>query len=72
MNSRGNFRPALAAVFPWLAAAVALPAATGLVAAWWALSQPAREVLRQEWGAAGCWPVRRRSWFGARISSSAC
>jgi len=43
-----DFRPVLAAVFPWLAAAVALPAATGLVAASWALSQPAREVLRQE------------------------
>jgi hypothetical protein len=35
-------------VFPWLAAAVALPAITGIAAAWWALSQPPREVLRQE------------------------
>lgn len=43
-----EFQPVLAAVFPWLAAAIALPAATGLVAACWALSQPAREVLRQE------------------------
>jgi len=43
-----DFRPVLAAVLPWLAAAVAIPAATGLVAAWWALSHPAREVLRQE------------------------
>lgn len=43
-----DFRPVLAAAFPWLAAAVVIPAATGLVAAWWALSQPAGEVLRQE------------------------
>jgi putative ABC transport system permease protein len=43
-----DFRPELAAVFPWLAAAVALPAITGIAAAWWALSQPPREVLRQE------------------------
>jgi putative ABC transport system permease protein len=42
-----EFRPAFAAVLPWLAAAVALPAATGLVAAWWALSRPAGEMLRQ-------------------------
>ena len=42
-----DFSPAFAVVLPWLAAAVALPAATGLVAAWWALSRPAGEMLRQ-------------------------
>ncbi len=42
-----DFRPVLAAVLPWLAGAVALSAATGLVAAWWALAQPTGEVLRQ-------------------------
>ncbi len=42
-----EFRPAFTAVLPWLAAAVALPAATSLVAAWWALSRPAGEMLRQ-------------------------
>jgi putative ABC transport system permease protein len=43
-----EFRPAFAGVLPWLAAAVVLPAATGLVAAWWALSRPAGEMLRQQ------------------------
>ncbi len=42
-----DFRPVLGAILPWLAAAVALPAATGLAVAWWALSQPVRVVLRQ-------------------------
>jgi putative ABC transport system permease protein len=35
-----DFRPAVAAVLPWLAASVLIPAATGLVAARWALSRP--------------------------------
>lgn len=43
-----EFRPALTAVLPWLTAAVLLPAATGLVAAWWALSRPVGEMLRQQ------------------------
>jgi len=42
-----DFRPAWAAALPWLAAAIALPAAIGLVAAWWALSRPMGEMLRQ-------------------------
>ena len=42
-----EFRPAIAGVLPWLAVAVALPAATGLIAARWALSRPAAKVLRQ-------------------------
>ena len=42
-----DFRPAVLGVLPWLAAAVAIPAATGLVAAWWALSRPSGEMLRQ-------------------------
>lgn len=42
-----DFRPAFAAVLPWLAAAVVLPAATGLAAARWALSRPSGEMLRQ-------------------------
>lgn len=42
-----DFRPAFAGVLPWLVAAVALPAATGLAAAWWALSRPPGEMLRQ-------------------------
>ena len=42
-----DFRPGFAAILPWLAAAVAVPAATGLVVAWWALSRPSGEVLRQ-------------------------
>lgn len=41
------FHPAVGAVVPWLVAAVALPAATGLFAAWWALSRPTGEMLRQ-------------------------
>jgi len=43
-----DFRPVFVEVLPWLVAAVALPAATGLVAAWWALSRSAGEMLRQE------------------------
>jgi putative ABC transport system permease protein len=43
-----EFRPVIASVFAWLAAAVAIPAATGLVAVWWTLSKPAREVLWHE------------------------
>lgn len=39
--------PVFVAALPWLAAAVALPAATGLAAAWWALSRPTGEMLRQ-------------------------
>ncbi|MDE0796468.1 MAG: FtsX-like permease family protein [Alphaproteobacteria bacterium] len=42
-----DFRPAFAAVLPWLASALVLPATTGLVAAWWALSRPSGEMLRQ-------------------------
>jgi putative ABC transport system permease protein len=42
-----DFRPAFAAVLPWLASALALPATIGLVAAWWALSRPSGEMLRQ-------------------------
>ena len=42
-----DFRPAVAAVLPWLAASVLIPAATGLVAARWALSQPVGKMLRQ-------------------------
>ncbi|MCC7426174.1 MAG: hypothetical protein IT557_04670 [Alphaproteobacteria bacterium] len=43
-----DMRPAFATVLPWLAAAIVLPAATGLLAAWWALSRPAREMLGRE------------------------
>ena len=42
-----DFRPAVAAVLPWLAASVLIPAATGLVAARWALSRPVGKMLRQ-------------------------
>ena len=42
-----DFRPAFAAILPWLIAAVAVPGATGLVAAWWALSRSPGELLRQ-------------------------
>jgi len=42
-----GFRPAFATILPWLAAAVAVPAATGLIAAWWAASRPSGEMLRQ-------------------------
>lgn len=41
------FRPAVAVVAPWLVSAIVLPAATGLFAAWWALSRPTGEMLRQ-------------------------
>lgn len=43
-----EFRPAFASVLPWLAGAVVIPAAAGLVAAWWALSRPSGEMLRQQ------------------------
>ena len=42
-----DFRPAVAAVLPWLAASVLISAATGLVAARWALSRPVGKMLRQ-------------------------
>lgn len=42
-----DMRPVSAAVLPWLAAAVALPAVTGLLAVWWGLSRPTGELLRQ-------------------------
>jgi putative ABC transport system permease protein len=42
-----DFRPAVAAVLPWLAASVLIPAATGLVAARRALSRPVGKMLRQ-------------------------
>lgn len=43
-----DFRPAFVAPWAWLAAGVAIPAATGVVAMLRALSQPVRDVLRQE------------------------
>jgi putative ABC transport system permease protein len=42
-----DFRPAVAAVLPWLAASVLIPAATGLIAARRALSRPVGKMLRQ-------------------------
>ncbi len=42
-----DFRPAVAAVLPWLAASMLITAATGLVAARWALSRPVGKMLRQ-------------------------
>jgi putative ABC transport system permease protein len=43
-----EFRPEFASVLPWLAGAVVIPAASGLIAAWWALSRPSGEMLRQQ------------------------
>ncbi|MBM3556559.1 MAG: FtsX-like permease family protein, partial [Alphaproteobacteria bacterium] len=43
-----DLRPAFAAALPWLAGAVAVPATTGLGAAWWALSRPTGEMLRRD------------------------
>lgn len=43
-----HFRPAVVIALPWLVAGVALPAAAGLVAAYWALSRPTGETLRQQ------------------------
>ena len=42
-----EFRPVLGEVLPWLAAALAVPAAAGLAITRWALSQPAGLMLRR-------------------------
>ena len=42
-----EFRLVLGEVLPWLAAAIAVPAAAGLAITRWALSQPAGLMLRR-------------------------